>query len=118
MFLAQDKEENELISNYALNHLRHKFTASLQHKVMKQLTLSWHFRWQERNGSYIHYVDLKPGERVNYTPFSLLDVKANYMLHNLNIFMHANNLFNTTHVDFGNIPQPGFWLSGGISFQL
>ena len=118
MYLQQDKDENGLISNYALNHLRHKFTASLHHKVMKQLTLSWHFRWQERNGTYIHYVDLKPGERVNYTPFSLLDVKASYMLNNVNIFMHANNLFNTNHVDFGNIPQPGFWLSGGISNQF
>ncbi|NLY25351.1 MAG: TonB-dependent receptor, partial [Bacteroidales bacterium] len=51
-------------------------------------------------------------------PFSLLDLKANYALSNMDIFMQVNNLFNTTHVDFGNIPQPGFWLSGGISYQF
>jgi iron complex outermembrane receptor protein len=118
MYLQQDREEDELISNYTLNHLRHKFTASLHHRVMKQLTLSWNFRWQERAGSYVLYSDLQPGERVSYTPFSLLDLKANYALSNVDIFMHVNNIFNTTHVDFGNIPQPGFWLSGGIRYQF
>ena len=118
MYLQQDREDNELISNYTLNHLRRKFTASLHHKVVKQLTLSWNFRWQERAGSYVQYRDLQPGESVNYKPFSLLDLKANYALSNMDIFMQVNNLFNTTHVDFGNIPQPGFWLSGGISYQF
>ena len=118
MYIHQDLKEKELISNYTLNHLRHKITASLHHKVAKHLTLSWHFRWQERAGSYVQYIDLKPGERVNFSPFSLLDLKANYALRDIDIFMHLNNIFNTTHVDFGNIPQPGFWLSGGVSVKM
>lgn len=118
MYIDQERVEDELISNYTLNHLRHKFTAALHHKVTKHLTLSWNFRWQDRVGSYIQYVDLNPGERVAYTPFALLDVKANYALPRANLFVNANNIFNTTHVDFGNIPQPGFWLSGGVSVQL
>ena len=118
VYIHQDLKENELISNYTLNHLRHKFTASLHHKVAKHLTLSWYFRWQERAGSYVQYTDLQPGERVSYNPFSLLDMKANYGLRNVNIFMNVNNIFNSTHVDFGNIPQPGFWLSGGLNYQF
>lgn len=118
MYIDQELVEDELISNYTLNHLRHKFTAALHHGVVKHLTLSWNFRWQDRVGSYIQYVDLNPGERVAYTPFALLDVKANYALPRVNLFVNANNIFNTTHVDFGNIPQPGFWLSGGVSVQL
>ena len=118
MYIDQERVEDELISNYTLNHLRHKVTAGLHHEVVKQLTLSWHFRWQQRVGSYVQYVDLKPGERIEYAPFALLDVKANYVLRRANLFLHANNIFNTTHVDFGNIPQPGFWLSGGVSVQL
>ncbi|MCE5179534.1 MAG: TonB-dependent receptor [Porphyromonadaceae bacterium] len=118
MYIDQERLEDELISNYTLNHLRHKVTAALHHEVVKQLTLSWHFRWQQREGTYVQYVDLKPGERVEYTPFALLDVKASYALPRANLFVNANNLFNTVHVDFGNIPQPGFWLSGGVSVQL
>ena len=117
-YIHQDLAEDDLISNYTLNHLRHKFTAALHHKIVKNLTLSWNFRWQDRMGSYVQYVDLQPGERVEFTPFSLLDIKVRYTLHNLELFLNANNIFNTTHVDFGNIPQPGFWLSGGISYKL
>lgn len=118
MYLDQNREEDELISNYTLNYLRHKFTASLQHRVVSSLTLSWNYRWQERAGSYVQYVDLQPGEQVTFTPFGLLDVKANWSLDRYDLFIHANNIFDTTHVDYGNIPQPGFWLSVGASVSL
>jgi len=118
MYIHQNKVEGDLISNYTLNHLRHKLTASLHHEVVKNLTLSWHFRWQERVGAYVQYVDLQPGERVEYTPFGLLDVKANYNRRHIDLFVNANNIFNTTHVDFGNIPQPSFWLTGGVSVKF
>ncbi|MDO5524403.1 MAG: TonB-dependent receptor [Bacteroidia bacterium] len=113
-----DVGDNNPISSYVHNYLRHKFTASLHHRVVRNLTLSWNFRWQSRAGSYFQYVDLVRGNRVNYRPFSILDVKANYALRQLNIFANINNLFNTTHVDFGNIPQPGFWLTGGVSYTI
>jgi len=118
MYLHQDLAVDSLISNYALNYLRHKFTAALHHEVVKNLTLSWNFCWQDRVGSYVQYVDLQPGKRVEFTPFALLDVKANYKLSRADLFVNANNIFNTTHVDFGNIPQPGFWLTGGVSVKF
>lgn len=118
MHLQQHRVDDQLISNYTLNYLRNKFTASMQHGVAKNLTLSWHFRWQERAGSYIQYTDLQPGERVNFTPFSLLDAKVNYSLSQVDLFVNINNLFNSTHVDFGNIPQPGFWLTGGAKIKF
>lgn len=118
MYLRQNRVEDELISNYTLNHLRHKFTAGLHHDVVRNLTLSWNFRWQDRVGSYVQYVGLQPGERVKFTPFALLDVKASYSLCHGELFVNANNIFNTTHVDLGNIPQPGYWLSGGASIRF
>jgi vitamin B12 transporter len=80
--------------------------------------VAWNFRWQKRNGSYVSYIDLQPGERVDYAPFSILDVQANYKLNNIDLFINANNIFNTKYVDLGNIPQPGFWLSGGAAIKL
>ncbi len=118
MYLDQEREEDNLISNYTLNHLRHKFTAGLHHDLIRNLSLSWSFRWQERNGSYVRYSNLKPGESVEYTPFSILDIKANYKFKNMDFFINANNVFDSIHIDLGNIPQPGFWLSGGASIRL
>ncbi len=118
MYIDQERLEDELISNYTLNHLRHKVTAALHHEVVKQLTLSWHSRWQQREGTYVQYVDLKPGERVEYTPFALLDVKASYALPRANLFVNANNLFKHRPRGFRQYSQPGFWLSGGVSVQL
>ncbi|MGI6048051.1 MAG: TonB-dependent receptor [Petrimonas sp.] len=117
MNLHQNLIESELISNYMLNHLKHKFTASLHHRIIPNLTLSWNFHRQYREGSYIRYTELKPGERVNYKPFSVVDVKANYRIRNWDIFANANNIFNTTYLDLGNLPQPGFWLIGGVSYH-
>lgn len=113
-----DKEVNNPVSMYVRNYLKHKFTASLTHDIVRNLSVSWNFRWQERAGSYVQYVNAEEGEQVDFTPFSLLDVKANYKFSHVDLFVNANNIFNTTHVDFGNIPQPGFWLSGGASIKF
>ena len=118
VYMHQNVLENNLISNYTLNPLRHKLTANLYHSVIKNLSLSWHFRWQERAGSYVQYVDLKPAGTVSYQPFAMLDIKVNYALRNADIFVNANNVFNAKQVDYGNIPQPGRWITAGVNYQL
>ena len=117
MHLKQYMSETELISNYTLNHLRHKLTASLQHELFKNATLSWHFRWQDRAGSYLKYTDGQPVEQVGYKPYALLDVKASYRLNKLNFFVNLSNLLNTTYYDLGNLPQPGIWATGGVKIE-
>ncbi|MFA6701165.1 MAG: TonB-dependent receptor [Dysgonamonadaceae bacterium] len=117
-YLNQNKVADEWISNYTLNHLKHKFTAGLTHNIVENMTMSWNFRWQEREGSYVQYVNTKPGEKIQYKPFSVLDIKLNYKLNDLNLFVNGNNIFNKMYVDLGNIPQPGFWLSGGINYSF
>ncbi len=114
MYLHQGIAQTDVISNYSLNHLRHKFTASLHHDVINRLSFSWHFRWQDRAGSYLQYIDLKPTQRVNYQPYALLDFKAGYRLGRYTLFVNINNLLNTTYYDLGNLPQPGFWMMGGV----
>ncbi|RNC66814.1 TonB-dependent siderophore receptor [Proteiniphilum sp. X52] len=122
VYLTQDydsrKEVNNPVSMYVRNYLKHKFTANLTHRIGRNLSVSWNFRWQERAGSYMRYVNAEKDERVDFSPFSLLDVKAGYKFPRVELFVNANNIFNTTHVDFGNIPQPGFWLSGGASMRF
>ena len=117
MHLKQNMIESDYISNYTLNHLRNKVTASLQHTIVDKLSLSWLFRWQDRAGSYIKYVDQKPAERTNYKPFAVVDAKANYPIGKWNLFINANNIFNTTYLDLGNLPQAGFWMMGGVEYK-
>ena len=118
LYLDQNLVDDELISNYTLNHLRHKFTANLQHDVVRNLSMTWNFRWQERTGSYLKYVESQPTEVTPYKPFSLLDVKVNYQMHNLNLFANINNVFDTQYLDLGNLPQPGIWVMMGLSYKF
>ena len=120
-FLNQENKsasENNPISKYVFNYLKHKFTAGLDVEPLRNLSLSFNYRWQDRAGQYIEYVNLKAGAKVDYKPFSILDVKMNYQWRNMDLFVNANNIFNVTFVDLGNIPQPGFWLSGGVSYRF
>lgn len=109
---------NNPISVYVFNFLRHKITATLSHRIVDKLRATWNFRWQDRAGSYTRYVDSKPAETVSYKPFGLLDVRLDYSVGCLSLFVNANNIFNRTYMDFGNIPQPGLWITGGISYRL
>lgn len=118
LYLDQNMVDDELISNYTLNHLRHKFTANLQHDVVRNLSMTWNFRWQERTGSYLKYVEAQPTEITRYKPFSLLDLKVTYQLRNINLYTSINNVFNTEYLDLGNLPQPGIWVMMGLSYKF
>jgi iron complex outermembrane receptor protein len=118
MYLNQTKDVDNLISNYVLDYLRHKFIAGISHPIYKGLSADWQFRWQKREGSYTKYENQKPIGEESYPAFSLLDLKINWKLNDLTVYLTANNLFNVSYYDRGNIPQPGFWLLGGVSWTL
>jgi hypothetical protein len=118
MFLNQDKKSTGLISNYVLDYLKHKFTAGLYHPIGKDLSVDWQFRWQDRQGTYTKYEDMKPAYESSYNPFGILDVKLNWRRAQWNYYVTLNNLFNATYYDLGNIPQPGFWIMGGVKCYL
>ncbi|KAA6337391.1 iron complex outermembrane receptor protein [termite gut metagenome] len=107
-------------SNYALEYLRHKFTARLDHRIWGKLSAGWAFRWQDRMGSYQKYdADHKAtNELIPYSPFGLLDLKLFWNGGKYTVFAEANNLLNHTYYDLENIPQPGFWFKVGASWKV
>ncbi len=114
-----DKKTNgEFVSKYALDYLKHKIGLSLSHKIYKKLTAGWGLSYQDRAGGYVVYENNQFGSFTHYEPFMLLDVKLKYALKDWEFYVSANNLLNKTYYDFGNIPQPGRWISGGISYQF
>ncbi|GAB6011087.1 TonB-dependent receptor plug domain-containing protein [Viscerimonas tarda] len=107
----------QMNSNYVLNYLRDKFTAQVNLPIYKEFSLNGNFRWQKRMGSYVAYQGSgTPGIQTPYPAFSTLDLRLNWQHKNLAINLNANNLYNTHYYDLGNIPQAGFWLSGGVSY--
>jgi iron complex outermembrane receptor protein len=117
--MHQEVIKNEYISNYALNYLRDKLTAQLYLPLYKdKLSATISFRYQKRMGQYLKYEDLKPTQKEDYPAFTTMDISLNYNFKNFNIYCNMNNIFNTKYFDLGNVPQPGFWLIGGVSVNL
>ncbi|KAA6300221.1 MAG: iron complex outermembrane receptor protein [Candidatus Ordinivivax streblomastigis] len=120
-YIYQQRHDDTEIykSNYALEYLRHKFTARLDHRIWKNLSVEWAFRWQNRMGSYQKYIENKPtNELVPYPSFGLLDLKLSWERGKYHLFAEANNLLNRTYYDLGNIPQPGFWFKAGAGWKI
>lgn len=117
-YIDQQKLPSKLISNYALNYLKHRADLNIVHKVIKNIDAVWHFSYQHRNGQYEQYSNGNAVSLVNYQPFFTSNLKITWSHSNWNIYLQATNLFNVDYYDFGNIAQPGRWLKFGIAKQI
>jgi iron complex outermembrane receptor protein len=36
----------------------------------------------------------------------------------MELYLEANNLFDKTYVDYGNVPQPGVWVVAGFAIKI
>lgn len=114
-YIDQDKDlEDYLQSQYALEYLKHKFTAQGYFNLFSKLFLNLSYRFQERKGNY----QLLSGEVKPYGSYGLLDARLSWEGTPLKLYVEANNLFNKTYYDYGNVPQPGFWFVAGASYRF
>lgn len=112
---AIDEGVNE--SSFVFDYLRDKFTVSLNYELFKNFDMGWYFRMQKRMGGYKKYQNGTLDQQLTDYPFySILDVKLNYRLNDFNFNLSINNLYDRHYFDRGNIPQPGFWMMGGVSY--
>ena len=109
--LHQQKQEADYLqSQYSLEYLRHKVTT--------QLTL--------RLGSILSPLTphLSPltltidGEVKDYHPYYVVDARLAWTKDTYSIYMEGNNLTGHRYVDYGNVPQPGCWITGGMKLFL
>ena len=114
-YIHQTKHDAEGVvkSNVAMEYLRHKFVASLSHRIYNRLSMSWDFRWQERVGSYV-----SDGKLVGYHPYAMLDAKMQWDAPRYQLFVQATNITNHRYYDLGSVPQPGIWVMVGARFRL
>ena len=115
-YMHQDKDlEPGVVSQYALEYLRHKLLLRTQWQLGTRLGLALHLRWQDRYGTYTDFA----GRVCDYRPYALVDARIYWTASRYTLYAEANNLLdNRRYVDFGNVPQPGLWLIGGIKFTL
>ena len=114
-YINQDKEqEPNIVSQYALEYLRHKLVANAQLPLWKQLSLGINFRWQDRVGQYTDF----DGVVQDYRPYALVDARLSWQQPKYQVYLEANNLFDKDYVDFGHVEEPGRWLIMGLHISL
>ncbi|MDR0994703.1 MAG: TonB-dependent receptor [Tannerella sp.] len=104
--MFQSSDTHGFISQYALNYLRDKLGIRLNHPLLKHLDAGWYFRWQKRMG--------EPAQAA----YSTLDLKLRYHLGKIGLHLDLANLYDTHYADRTGVIQPGFWLTGGLSYTL
>ncbi len=72
-YIDQDKkQEPNIVSQYALEYLRHKLIGNLRLQLAKRLELGMVVRWQDRVGSYTDF----DGNVCDYRPYCLTDAST------------------------------------------
>ena len=114
-YINQEKDlEPGMVSQYALEYLRHKLVASARLPLFNNLWLNVNLRWQDRVGQYTDF----DGAVCDYEPYALADTRLSWQKPVYELYAEANNLLNTTYRDYGLVPQPGRWLIAGIRVKL
>ena len=131
-YMHQKRHDDTQIykSNYAMEYLRHKLTASLNHRIWNRLSATWSVRWQDRMGSYVRYsgtyVDPNTGylrgestgELVSYSPYATLDLKLQWTANVYQVYVQGTNITNHHYYDLGNVRQPGIWIMAGARVRI
>ena len=114
-YINQDKEqEGGIVSQYALEYLRHKLVASARLPIIKHLSLGLDCRWQDRVGSYTDFSN----QVCAYKPYAIVDTRLTWQETKWKVYVEANNLFDTSYHDYGLVEQPGRWIIAGASVTL
>ena len=114
-YIHQDKkQEPGIVSQYALEYLRHKLVASARLPLMKHLSLGLDCRWQDRVGSYTDF----DGQVYDYEPYAVVDARLTWTEKRWKVYVEANNLLDTSYRDYGLVPQPGRWIIAGLNIDL
>lgn len=109
-----EKEHKGITSKYVLEYVKNKMVANLQLNLWRNLDLGLNYRLLHRMGGYID----TNNQRHNYATYGILDTRLSWNTGKWTAFAAANNLLNRMYVDYGNVPQPGTWITAGISIQM
>ena len=114
-YINQDKKQEEgIVSQYALEYLHHKLVGNLRLQLTRHLDLGLIARWQDRVGSYTDF----DGHVQDYQPYFLTDARLTWKQNQWKAYIEANNLFDVSYHDYGLVEQPGRWIIAGFNINL
>jgi iron complex outermembrane receptor protein len=102
------------ISKYALDYLRHKASAVVGVGFLRRFTLTLTGSFYDRVGNYVAHSGFIEG----YRPYFLLDGRLSWERRRVQLYLDVTNITDTRYFDFGGLPMPGPWASGGIVITL
>jgi vitamin B12 transporter len=102
-YLDSKRELENLISQYALDHLKHQLIININNYLPANIRQSWFLRYEDR---------------VNLKDYFLVDSQLLYDFQTAEIFVKATNLFNKSYSDINNLPLPGRWIIGGAKLKF
>ncbi|HPS09932.1 MAG TPA: TonB-dependent receptor [Paludibacteraceae bacterium] len=114
-YLHLYKDVDVLESKYALDYLKHKLVAGLQHSIYSRLSASWNVGYFDRSGDYIDFVSK---QKTAYKPYYLADVRFIWKTPAIDIYADIYNLTNQPQVDFGGLSLPGRNIVAGVKFRV
>lgn len=120
-WLTQHRRDDQpyFKSNYAMEYLRHKFVATLDHRIFARIGASWTLRVQKREGAFLEYNDgISTGVLKPYGTHAGLDLKIHWTHPSYIIFVEGSNLTNHRYYDLANVLQPGTTVLAGVSWKL
>ncbi len=91
-----------MLSQYAIQALRHQFVARLNTVLFQNLQVNIAGRYQQR---------------ISSNDYTLLDARVGYRVKGLLFYVDVNNLLDMQYKETGAVPLPGRWMTFGIRFQ-
>jgi iron complex outermembrane receptor protein len=102
-YLDLNRELENLVSLYVLDHLKHQLIINLNNYLPFNIRQSWFLRYEDRRNFQDHFA---------------VDTQLLYDLQTAEIFVKISNLFNKSYNDIVGIPLPGRWIIGGVKLKL
>lgn len=93
----------DVVSRYALEHLRHQISVQISLKTTKFIE---------------HTASIRYLERFQGQEYAVIDYRIRMIQKNWNIFVDASNLLDRQFVETGFVPMPGRWFRIGAEFNL
>ncbi|WP_312992146.1 TonB-dependent receptor plug domain-containing protein [Chryseobacterium flavum] len=97
------KENNELVSRYILDNLKHQFISRLETKFLKSFTNELVYRYNER---------------VNQGSYNLVDEKLTFNQKDFSVYILINNITNTNYTETFGVQMPQRWFHIGVSYMI
>lgn len=128
-YLTQDRRSRVVVSS-TMDYMRHKAAAVLGLAFLRRCTLTLTGTLCDRYGSYTHYLRHADGsimtddagsmmtELRDFRPYFLLDARLAWEKGAVRLYVDATNLTDAAWCDFGGIPLPGRWLTGGLVLTI